>query len=269
MKHSYTLLVLFLACCFPSSVGAQQGSQSVYYHLSYRSVPIENDAAFMQYISDIIKPMFVEEVDIGRLSGWFVYRTRYVSSEETYNYIFSRAANDLENLEEAFDGGFEAAVGRVHGNNLDQINARSQGLSKVVKSELWELNSISVLQTNAPPARWANVRFFRNNSQRDITRDMLLQNVVAQFQLARIDRGVSSGWGYFIRRLPYDNPGSYDTAEINYYDDFDQILGAGIGQEIWEEIRTDTSILNDNMDRLLETRTFVKRELWEMVDYVQ
>ena len=139
----------------------------------------------------------------------------------------------------------------------------------MVKNELWEQSQISVLQSRSEPARWANVAYYHNYRQRDTTRDLLLQNVMAQFQLARINRGLSSGWAYFARRFPFDTPESYDAAELVYYERFDQILGAGIGQQVWAGVRTDESSLSDNLDQLRETRLYIKRELWEMIDYVQ
>lgn len=271
-SHSTVLFASTIFLCFLISsplVVAQQGAETIYFQTTYRTIPIEREEAFLGFIADVIKPMFAAEVENGRLIGWYMWRVRYVSTGEEYNYIFSRGTSELANLEQTFDGGFESAIVRAHGNVLDEVNSRSQGLGRIVKAELWTQSPISVLQNNANPARWANVAFYQNHIQRDIARDLLLQNVVAQFQLARMTRGISSGWAYFTRRFPFDGPNSYDSAEIIYYDDFGQILGAGIGQQIWQEIRADTTNLSDNMDRLRETRDEVKRELWELIDYVQ
>ena len=270
MKYPAFLFTVMLSLAvFPVSVLAQVSGQGLYYHLTYRTVAPENDNAYRAVLSEIIRPMFEEEILNGRLSGWFVYRTYYKGEQEPYNYVFFRASTELGNLQEPFEGGFEAAVQRVHGDRLDEINSRLAGISVVVKDELWMQNPISVLQANAQPQRWANVGFYRNHTQRDVTRDLLLQNVVAQFQLGRIDRGVSSGWAYFSRRFPFDDQNSYNVTDMLFYEKFDQILGAGIGEQIWSDVRSDTTNLSDNMDRLRESRTEVKRELWELVEFAR
>lgn len=263
------LISVILLTMLPLAVSAQQGDQTVYYNTTYRLVPVEKEGEFREFLADVIKPMFASEVERGRLTGWFAWRAHYVSEEESYNYIFSRGSTDLDSMEQVFDGGFAAAFQQVHGTGAEEVVARSRELSTMVKNELWEQSQISVLQSRSEPARWANVAYYHNYRQRDTTRDLLLQNVIAQFQLARINRGLSSGWAYFSRRFPFDTPESYDAAELVYYERFDQILGAGIGQQVWAGVRTDESSLSDNLDQLRETRLYIKRELWEMIDYVQ
>jgi hypothetical protein len=261
--------LLLVACVWPLSSYAQQGDRSIYFHTTYREIAPEHDAAYRSYLTEVIKPLFAEEVSNGRLYAWYVYRTRYGSSQESYNYIFARVSDRLSAVEQPFETDFQTAVRNVHGNSMDEGIRKAEWMARVVKTGLWEQSSISVLQSRNAPARWASVSLYRNKNERDIARDLLLQNVVAQFQLGRMNRGIASGWAYFSRRLPFDSPDSFDSGEITYYDEFDQILGAGIGQSIWEEVRQDQSNLSDNLDRLRETRTLVSRELWELVEFVR
>lgn len=267
-KYNVSFLIAVTVCFTFSAQSSAQDGQPLYFHTTSRIVSPENNEAFLANMRDIIKPLYAAEVEAGRLAGWWLWRTRYKSVESEFNYIVSRASFDLADLEVAFEGGMETAASRALPNmRWSDINERLQDTSTVTNTELWVQSTNSVFRSG-PTARWSGMSYYRNHSRFDRARELLLNEVVVPFQQGRIDRGISAGYGYYVRRFPFDDENSYNVLEQTSYDDFDQVLGANIGNQIWENVRKDNSTLNENMSLLATTRDLIKRELWELVDSI-
>ena len=257
--------VVVLIGIAPSLHGQQ--NQNVYIQSTSRSVPSGGNAAFETFVREVIKPLYAEAVDSGHLQGWYMWRTRYRSEDESYGYIFAAASQNLANLEDELEGGAVVAAQRVLDMTRQEFNAEvQQGASTIEKRELWSQSSLSILQ-GADPAKFASVRYYRGLPGQRETINRELAEFTSPWQQGRLDKGISAGWGYFTRAYPFDSEDSYDSAEISYYDEFSQIMGAGIGQQIWEDVREDNSESGTHRRALNESRTVVKVELWELMDY--
>lgn len=266
MKTIIKLALILAALGLSPLLQAQQG-ETVYIQSTSRSVPPGGNQAFLEFVREVIKPMYADAVASGHLQGWYMWRTRYRSNEDSYSYVFASASANLANLESTLVGGTAAAAQRVHGMSSEQWEARvQQASSSIVRNELWVQRPISVLEGGIPP-RYAAVRYYHVKPGEGQTVFRELNEYSSPWQQGRLDRGISAGWGYFTRSYPIDSADSYNSAEIAYYDEFSQIMGAGIGQQIWNDVRTDNSETGDHRRALGEARTMVKAELWELVEY--
>ena len=266
MKLHFRLILILSVIVMPSLLMAQQNS-NVYIQSTSRSVPVGGNAAFLEFVREVIKPMYAEAVDSGHLQGWYMWQARYRSTDETYRYVFASTSPTLANLESSLPGGSAAAAQQVHGMSVQEFNNRvQQGSSTVVKSELWIQRPISVLEGGVPP-RYAAVRFYRSHPGERQTIFRELNDFSTLWQQGRLDSGISAGWGFFSLGYPIDSADSYDSAEISYYDEFSQVLGAGIGQQIWNDVRPDNSEISEHQSALSTAREMVKSELWELVEY--
>jgi hypothetical protein len=267
MKNVLRAILVLSAVALSSSLIAQQ-NQNIYIQSTSRVVMQGGDAEFREFVREVIKPMYAEAVESGHLDGWYMWRTRYRSNEESYSYVFASASTNLANLESTLVGGTTAAAARVHGMSERQFNDRAQQASTtVVRNELWVQRPISVLQAGAP-ARYAAVRYYNVLPGESQTVVRELTEFSSIWQKGRLDSGISAGWAYFTRSYPIDSSDSYDSAEIAYYDNFEQVMGAGIGQQIWNDVRDNNSEISDHQRILGESREAVKTELWELVEYV-
>ena len=265
----YLLALCFTVALFlPLHAVSQQGLERSYVQLTYRQATPGLAAEGRDMVDTWVRPLYEELVRRGHIQGWYSWEPRYKSEHSTYTSIGAVVTNDLAALDDLWDGPFAELFEQVHPRgSVQEFLAMNQRLTSVVKQELWTQDPQSII----PPevSSFAAVNFYRYEQPFDIARDSLIRDAWMPWQRGRIQRGVSDGWAHYRRRYPLDSGDSYNATDVVYFNNFEQVLGANVGQDIWESVRRDNSSLGDMRRRLDSFREIKKVELWEMVDYVQ
>ena len=258
------MLILFFSVCITFN-GHSQDVEPIYTLVSFMKVDQSKTGKYLAVEQDLWKPVHQELVNQGKILGWYFYQIHYTGSGDAYNYATVTHYQGSKNLDAGYpDGLFE----KVHPHMPDgYISNETLESRKIVTSRLlsWRLQSFPEEQRD--PSRYAVVNYMKSPPGMAGDFFSLRRDYVMPAFNQAVKDGKVEGWGLWSTVFPSGADMPYNHVTGDFYNEFDQIGNNSMGTYI--EKANPGKNLDEIWQKLDETRKMVKRELWELIDYVR
>ena len=250
-----TLILSMLIFLGISATCNAQDELPIYTIISLMKVKQGNAGNYINLERTFWKPVHQELVKQGKILGWYLYRIQYTGTGDEYNYATVTHYRGSEHLDEGYSELFEKVHPNVPTSIIFEQTLQSRDL---VSSRLLQWTLQSFPEEQKEPSRYAQV-----NYQKSIPGEnyfaLRQDHVKPAFDLG-VKEGKIEGWGLWFLRFPFGNDMPYNWVSADFYNKFEQIGNYG-----WLDLLT-----RANPDaKMGASRTMVKSELWELIDYTR
>ena len=261
----YSFIVATLIFFTISETCLAQEEEPIYTIVGLMKVKQGGEANYVDIERSYWKPIHQELVKQGKILGWYLYRIQFTGTGDEYNYATVTHMKGDYNMDEGMYGAdiFTKVHPKVEINEMLSKTLESRDL---VSNRLLQWTLRSMPDTQREPNRYAVFNYQRSMPGFNYYA-LRANHVKPAFDLA-LKEGKIGGWGLWVTRFPSGPDLGYNWISADFFDKFDQIGGYG-----WVDIITRANPDIKNIDELTEklqsSRTFVKTELWELVDYAR
>lgn len=258
-----TITLAFLISFGISLTAFSQDEEPIYTTVSMMKVKQGNGGIYVDLEREFWKPVHKELLNQGKISGWYLYRIQYTGTGDEYNYATVTHYRGSDHLSEGYSSElFEKALPNLPTTMIFDQTMQSRDL---VSSRLLQWTLQSFPEDRGEPSRYAVVNYQKSvpgGNYFALRRDY----VKPAFDLA-VKEGKMAGWGLWVTNFPSGMDMPYNWISADFYNEFKQIGGYG-WQDVLKRANPNTN-MDEIMPQLGSSRTMVKRELWELIDYVR
>jgi len=267
MKKSLSVI---LAICFiplilntPSNAQAQ-ALEGDYMHIDYIHIEKDKIAEFTTKIETKIKKVQQARVESDGLKEWYMYRVAYPGSQNTnHNFVSVSICSYICSFDDFNDLIFD----HFPVEEATQLIKDYRSLMIPNHSELWKINNSVTRENNLEPARYFNMDYMRVISGMEYAYQMMEDEIARPIHEQRMENDTMEAWQLFSLIIPGGSQYGYNYATGNYYKNLSD-FEFGFSDAIIRQTHPDTNV-NEIFENIDRTRDAVRREIWQLVDYVK
>jgi hypothetical protein len=261
--HILPKLIFVLLIFFGILSESYAQEETTYTTVSLMKVKQGNEGNYISIEREFWKPIHQELVAEGKILGWYLYRIQFTGTGDEYNFVTVTHYRGSENL----GGGYSNELfEKIHPNvPLNVILERTQSSRDLVSSRLLEWTLQSIPEGRGEPSKYAVVNYQKSVPGTNYL--ALRRDYVKPIFDSAIKEGKVEGWGLWSQMFPSGASMPYNWVSADFYDEFKKIGGYG-WQDLLRSLNPDKDV-DEIMQQLGESRTMVKRELWQLIDYVR
>ncbi len=264
IKLIYTTFLTLILC---SSISFAQTQRSDYKKIDYIKVDAGKSQQFLTTVEEKMKPAYQKMINDGTIRSWRLYAVRYPGGERSnYNMISVVTAPEVNTFEDAFSK-LESMQFMPASDGEKEIREMAS-MTQLAASEIWNVRSMATTDTaKTEPAQFMSMDYMHVPEGNGPAYLTLEDEVAMPLHRTRIENGTMAGWEVYSLVLPGGTEYGYNYATGNFYNHIAD-LEFGFTNELMKQTPSETNV-NEILDNIYETRSLVKSEFWELVDYAE
>ena len=248
-SHSWVLILIFCLC-----------STSLYSQITEVDyMKVKGDVDEYLQVEQEWKKVHQKRLEQEKIYAWYLVRSHFGGTQSEYDYMTvtvypTMGSIESEYPEELFQG-------------LDQdVLDKTQSTRDLVKTEIYDTPIILEI-TNLP--QYLNMQFMKVEQGNDEAYLTVEDEIWKPAHAERKKMGILTTWSVYRQLYPGAYGGEYNYVVVNGYADRKKVTtGPAEGwEEFLQKIHPDGKP-TEMMNRTLETRVFIKNELWELIEIV-
>ncbi|MEF8938236.1 MAG: hypothetical protein V5A22_00210 [Salinivenus sp.] len=272
---SIAFLVGTLLLAAPPEASAQEVSYAKH---DYMKVPSGQAEAYLQLEQDLWKPIHRQRAEDGTIAGWNLYEVVYpAGADREYDYVTVTFYEEWDQLESPYE---TIDLEQIHPDKDPQeitqqtVEARRQVHSEVV--EVIDSVTPETEETDTEEAQESEnggylvVDFMEVPSGGGSAYVQMEQDLFKPVHRQMIEQSGQQSW-FLVERQYADANDPYQYMTIQPYASWSDVEPGTRSQAIesaFQEVHPD-AVASEIGERVQETRTVVRREVWRLVDSVE
>jgi L-rhamnose mutarotase len=222
----------------------------------------ENEGKYLEVEKNIWKPLHLERTKQGNIVGWFLYRVRFIGTDDAYNYVTVTLFNNPVNIEDPWKNIDPAKV--LPGKDLDAA-LKETGESRDMVSSFLINRQASVYPEGGPgDFKYLQLDFMKVKPEKESEYWDVETTVWKPVHQEFIKAGSRVGWSLWGRNFPSGAGLDYQYLTVNYMKDWSKI-GAADYNDAFAKAHAGKNI-DELFAKTNASRILVKSELWEVID---
>lgn len=265
MKHFINIVFSFGFILLLTSVSLNaQHHQGYYMKLDFLDIDRHEISDFKAELENILKPVSEARIQEGALHYWYVYKVLYPGSRNTtYNYVIV----SIYDSNAAFENAASYIADQLADTETGPLVSQYNTIMMPEFSELWRINN-SVLRTDeSKPSRYFMLDYMRVRPGMEYTYQMMEDENAKPIHEYRMENGNMEGWELFSLILPRGDEYGYNFATGNYFSNLKDVE-FHFNEEVIRQTSPDVNVA-EFFDNVENTRTLVRSEVLELVDYLK
>ena len=264
-------LFVLLALCAPSlrqrAEAQAQPAAPKYALFEYFKFEPGKFADYRKLEQEVYLPIHRERVKQGIIKSWSAWNVRYPGgAAREYDRVVITTFDNFAAVETPYPA---AIFTKVFPNTTGvELAARSQGLARIVRSELVTLlDSVGLNPQPLPPAPFAEINFHKAEPGKGAEYTALLAKYWKPVHEERVKRGTLKAWRRFGVRYPAGTERDYGQFSMSFFDKFEH-LETQYPPDLTTKVLPGVNIA-DATQQTNATRKTVRTQLLTLVDQVQ
>lgn len=262
-----TLLTGLLTFVFIISSAFSQVQRHDYQKIDYIKVDQNEVQRFITLSKEILKPAFEKLYSSNEIKSWRLYKIAYPGGERSdYNFASVITVTSPDVIEKLFSN--QSLPLYIPEKNIKKDKKLLSSSTTHIASELWKVeNTIKLDTVSNQPSRYMVMDYMDVNPGRGLDYLMLEDEIAKPLHEERVSREEMAGWEVYSLITPGGTEYGYNFSTGNHFDSLAHIE-FGFTEEIINQAMADANI-PELFNTIYSTRTLVKSELWELVDYAR
>jgi hypothetical protein len=232
MKSNHLLRIVFiavtllLALCTPVLIKKgfpqSQAAQPKIALIEYFKIEPGKGADYRKLEQEVWMPIHRERVKMGAIKSWSAWGVRFPGgSAREYDRVIITTFNKFSDVETPYP---LAVFTKVFPNTTAaELVARTQALSKQVRSEMVTLLDSTQLSPQPLPPKFAEIGFHKAEYGKGGEYVELERKYWKPVHQERVNRGILNAWNFYSVRYPGGTNREYGYITINFFDKFEQL----------------------------------------------
>jgi len=268
---SFALLLSFLFLLQGLRSSAQAMDQKpVYFSVTYIKVQPGKETQYRELLKKYGKKINEYFYKNGMIMGWYMHEVIVPSGSATeYDYTAVNVSTDFKGLLEdtvSIRAVFKKVFPGITDKMFDSIANQYQRARTVVKREMYISLTGLNMNSQAPPTKYVSLDFMKTLPGKEEDYEKMEKDTWIPIHKERVSLGIIKDWGLYQKILPSGAKEEYNYVTGQFFDDVSALANpkyveafnkAWPGQDVGKFIQNTES-----------TRTLVKNELWQVIDYV-
>jgi hypothetical protein len=259
------LLLQAFVCLAPAF--PQQQNRS-FGNIDFNKVAPANINDYLALEGKIWKPVQQEHINQGGLKGWFVFRVWFAGTGSDYNYVVMELYDSFAGMTFPYS---DDIIARVHpGMNEAELMDKTLKARDIVKAQSVERIAMQRPVMNEFPYKYATVYYFDVSPENADAYEKMEREVWLPVHQQRIQEGLCSGWDLLKTVIPNGTSVPFKYMSMEWFKDFNEIIAVDgfdplpvIQKNFPEKPAQEVYI------KSLALRTVYRKELWELVEFLQ
>jgi len=261
-------LKTYIACSvlllvLPAAVRAQADT-TLFVVVDFMKVQSQSHSRYLEVEQEIWKPMQQERIVRGTIVGWFLYAVEFSGSGDEYNYVTITLYDNPEELENPWMADIPGKV--LPGMKPEEIMKRTYESREHIKSELYYSVATAPQIPLEKPAAYMQVNFMKVAPDMHAAYEALESEIWLPIHNESIRSGRTTGWSLWSSLFPRGAARPYQYITLNSFSEYSYIFELDFSVP-FRSIHPDVDY-NEMQERTWQTRTIVRTELWDLIDYV-
>ena len=241
-----------------------QVDSSLFVVVDFMKVESRSHSAYLDLEQEIWKPMHQERINRGIIAGWFLYAVEFSGSGDEYNYVIITLYDDAEKLENPW----EAEIpGKVHpGLKTEEILERTYETRDIVKSHLCYSIASAPRIPLERPAAYLQVNYMKVDPAKQSEYEQLETEIWFPIHSESIRSGRTAGWSLWSMLFPRGEGLPYQYLTLNAFSEYSYAFELDFSIP-FSNIHPEKDFA-DTREKTLQSRTIVRSELWDLIDFV-
>ncbi|MEX0724347.1 MAG: hypothetical protein WD357_04960 [Gracilimonas sp.] len=240
-----------------------QTQENAYLNVDYLKVEAENYAEYEELIQSKWKPLYRNEIDEGKMTGWYFYRVAYPGGQAgDYNYVVITTFEELNSVVEANEH-----MRRTLAEMPDEVTMQNLDIATHQFSELWQTEAGIMNTSGQKPGLYTVMNYMMVNPGKEAEYITLENDMARPLHEARIENGDMYSWRTYSLLKPGGTNYQYNFVTADYYEELNDIE-YGFTNDIIRSVMPGTDI-NKMFEAIYATREIVRSELWQLIDHAE
>ena len=266
MKNSHIAkfcLWMLISLTFSTAVTAQV-RPSLFVVVDFLKVQPEKHTSYLEVEQKIWKPMHQERINEGIIVGWFLYAVEFSGSDDEYNYVAITLYDDAEKLENPWAADIP---GIVHpGMKPEEIMKQTYESRDHIRSQLCYSIAAAPEIPMEKPAAYMQVNYMKVEPSLSSQYEQLETEIWFPIHNESIRLGRTAGWSLWSMLFPRGDGLPYQYLTLNAFSEYEYAFELDFSIP-FSHIHPDKDYA-EIQDKTWKTRTIVRTELWDLIDYV-
>ncbi|MDH5400665.1 MAG: hypothetical protein OEX02_21100 [Cyclobacteriaceae bacterium] len=207
------------------------------------------------------RPIHEAKVKSGVLLGWYLYQVRFSGANSPYQYVVISIYKDFEATESIFPQSLYDIV--LKGKDQDEFQQRTLAVRDLTHSEVFtRIDGLNTVYSK--PSKYLYLHFMyveQHEADNYIETEKYIWKPM-HTDLQR--RGILADWSLWD--LWFNTHADYRFVTFNSFHNYAEIASYSYS-DVFQTVHQGRD-LSEVMQHTWEARKSVKRELWELIDYV-
>ncbi len=229
IRIAFIVLALLLAFCTPALMrrGFPQSQTPAaappkFALIEYIKLEPGKGADYRKLEQEVWVPIHRERVKMGAIKSWSAWSVRLPGgSAREYDRVIITTFNKFADVETPYPLSVFAKV--FPNTAAAELVARTQALSKIVRSEMVTLLDSTQLNPQPLPPRFAEIGFHKAEFGKGGEYVELERKYWKPIHQERVNRGILNAWNLYAVRYPSGTNREYSHITINFFDKFEQL----------------------------------------------
>lgn len=259
----FSFAVGILLTCVPV-IGNAQNAPTQFAIVDFMKVKPENEVKYLDVEKNVWRPLHMERLNKGTITGWVLYKVLYTGTSDPYNYVTVTFFDNPANLEDPWKG--IDAVKLLPGRDLTKDMEETGKSRDLVKSNLIYRQDQVVPKDGAEAIKYIQIDYMKvkpGNEQAYVDTE---ENIWKAIHQEFINAGTRVGWSLWGEVFPAGSAMDYQYLTANYFSDFSKIGAADYNAAFTK------AFAGKNIDEMTkktnDSRDLVRSELWQELDEV-
>lgn len=238
-----------------------------YQKFDYIKVDQSEFQQFTDICRNVLKPAYSKLAESERIKSWRLYKVGYPGGERSnYNFVSVLTVNSPGILEELFSSQYlPSFIPEKHTADGNRLLRESVSL---IASEIWKVeNIIESDSLHSTPGRFLVMDYMDVAPGRGLDYLMLEDEIAKPIHSERINNETMRSWQAYSLVAPGGTGYGYNFSTGNFFDSLEHVE-FGFTEEVINQAIDDANI-PELFNTIFSTRTLVKSELWELMEYAR
>ena len=270
MKTVKTLLACAALLALTLNLRAQSDQQPLFFIVDYMKSTPGKSADYVKNEREIWKKVHQERKKRGLIESWYMYSVWYAGTQSEYDYVTVTVVRGFDKLENPYSDLFTGGMEKLLTKEQYAAGMGVEALRNLLRTEVFAGEDfVTNNPAGAAPAKYLRVNYMdvpAGGWDRYIHMETKL---VKPLHVEMMKGGGRAGWGLYSLGMPSGDAMPYDAVSIDFYNKWSDMTGGTADfRKTLEKAHPGMSeqYLTDEINA---SRSLVRAELWEVIDYVQ
>jgi len=267
-KYCLKAVAVFLLAFFCLAHAFPQQQTHSFGNIDFNKVAPASINDYLALEGKIWKPVQQEHINQGGLKGWFVFRVWFAGTGSDYNYAVMEIYDSFAGMTFPYS---DDIITKVHpGMNEAELMDKTLKARDIVCAQSVERIAMLRPEKNEFPYKYATVYYLDVKSENAKAYEKMEQEVWLPIHQERIKAGLCSGWDLFRTVIPNGESVPFKYLSMEWFRDFNEIAAVDSFDPL--------PVIQKNFPgkpaeevyaKSLGLRTYYRKELWELVEFLQ
>ena len=262
-------LFLFAAVLFSSLLLKAQTPEPQFFIVETMKTLPGKSAEYVKAEREIWKKLHQERIKRGLISAWSLYAVTYPSgTDAAYDYVTVTRVRGMKNLENPWGTLLQDAQTLL--TKEEYNSARSvELLRNLTNKSVYSVEDFVAAKPNAAtPSKYLMVNMMKVAPGKGNDYLKMEKNTVKPIHVEMMRTGGRAAWGLYSLMLPNGDSMLFNYVAADYYEKWEDIAAPSDYPKILAKVHPGMTA-EAFEKQILDARTLVRRELWELLDYAR